>query len=146
MRAARVLLIDDDPAAVQSLQPVLHGIGCQLRCAAPDRGVLADIVHDPPDLVVLGINDGSTGWSLCGDLLALLDAPLFLLLTSRREADRIRGLQMGAVACVSKGTCSAVELAARLRATLRRAYPAQAGGEQGVGTQGLAKSGLGTGH
>lgn len=122
MKAVHVLLIDDDPATIQALQPALEGVGCRLRCAPPGPGVAADIGRDPPDLVVLGIGNGSRrDWALCRELLAHLEAPLFLLLASRQEADRIRGLQMGAVGCISKGTCSATELVARLRAALRRA-------------------------
>lgn len=123
MKAARVLLIDDDPATIQAVQPALEGAGCALRCAAPGHGVLADAMRDPPDLVVLGINGGRRGWALCRELLGRVDAPLFLLLASRREADRIHGLQMGAVGCISKGTCTPVELVARLRAALRRSGP-----------------------
>jgi DNA-binding response OmpR family regulator len=133
MKAVRVLLVDDDPATIQAVQPALEGAGCHLRCAAPGRGVVADALRDPPDLIVLGINGDRRGWALCRELLAHVDAPLFLLLGSRREADRIRGLKMGAAGCVSKGTCSPIELVARLRAVLRRSGPPPEAGPQGDG-------------
>jgi two-component system KDP operon response regulator KdpE len=117
---ARVVLIDDDPDTVQTVQSALFRVDCTLQTAPPVRSAWATIVRARPDLIILGINDSENGWAFGQELLALCDAPLFLLLASRSEVDRVRGLDMGAVDCVSKTTCTPIELTARLRATLRR--------------------------
>jgi DNA-binding response OmpR family regulator len=115
-----VLLIDDDPSTTQTVRSALGRVDCSLRATTPARCSLAEIVREPPDLIILGINDPVDGWSFCDALLRVVDAPLVLLLASRSEADRVRGLDMGAAACISKSWCSPLELAARLRAILRR--------------------------
>ena len=52
--------------------------------------------------MILGINRPDPGWPFCRQFPKFRQAPLFLLLASDREADRVRGLQMGAADCLSK--------------------------------------------
>jgi two-component system KDP operon response regulator KdpE len=117
---ASILILDDDPATAQAMQPLLSQEGYRVDCLPPGPPALERVANDPPGLVLLGINDGVKGWRFCHQLLCRLGAPLILLLTSDRELDRVKGLSLGAADCLSKSTCGAMELLARIGAVLRR--------------------------
>src|SRR6266511_1118338 len=76
-----------------------------------------------PDLVLLDVMlpDGD-GRDLCRDLRARSDVPIIMLTARGEEVDRVVGLELGADDYVVK-PFSARELAARIRAILRRGRP-----------------------
>jgi DNA-binding response OmpR family regulator len=118
--AASILVIDDDPLTVTSLQSILRQEGYRVDGSPLGQPALHKLLRDEPNLVILGINRPDPGWPFCRQLLKLHHGPLFLLLASNRETDRVRGLQMGAADCLSKATYGNVELVARVHALLRR--------------------------
>jgi DNA-binding response OmpR family regulator len=117
---ASILILDDDLSTIRTVQPLLTQEGYRVDCMLPGAPALRHVADDPLRLVLLGINDGVQGWRFCLELLALLRAPLLLLLASDHELDRVRGLFLGAADCLSKGTFSSTELKARIGALLRR--------------------------
>ena len=116
---ARILLIDGDETIVESMQPVLTREGYWVDHALPHLNAIRKMLLDEPDLVILGVDPPEDGWQFCQQVLAFLEKPLLLLLSTEREADRIRGLTLGAADCVDK-SASMVELVARVKALLRR--------------------------
>jgi len=83
--------------------------------------------HDPPHLVILGLEKANGQWAFCRQLLDCFDGALFLLLNADTEAQRAKGLSMGATDCLGKPV-PIVEFTARVRAILRRDpnHPARA--------------------
>src|SRR6187402_2276255 len=116
---ARILLVEDEPAILESLAYVLGRDGFAVISAknAAEAGVLADGV----DLVVLDLMlpDGS-GFDLIRGWRATAHAMPIIVLSSRdAEADRVAALESGADDYVTK-PFSPREIVARVRAVLRR--------------------------
>jgi DNA-binding response OmpR family regulator len=93
----------------------------------PDgKGFLASLAADKPDLVVLDVMLPDTdGFEVCRRMRAdrnLSAIPVIILTARAEEADRILGLELGADDYVVK-PFSPKELAARVKAVLRRAAP-----------------------
>src|SRR5204862_1470625 len=86
--------------------------------------------RERPSLVVLDLMlPGMDGLSLCRWIRARSELPVIMLTARGEEADRIVGLEIGADDYVTK-PFSPRELAARVRAVLRRSSPAAAAGER----------------
>lgn len=117
--AAYVLLIDDDLALVESMQPVLASEGYRVECAAPNLKAIRKMLLDEPQLVILGVNPRQEGWQFCQRLLPFLPGALLLLLSADDEEGRMKGLRLGADDCLFKPV-AASELVARVRTLLRR--------------------------
>ena len=106
----------------------------------PDgRGFLASLRVEKPDLVVLDVMLPDTdGFAICRALRAdraNAGLPVIMLTARAEEADRVLGLELGADDYVVK-PFSPKELAARVKAVLRRSAPAAASSQIDVG-QGL---------
>jgi DNA-binding response OmpR family regulator len=116
--AASILLIDDDAATIQKVQPALRQDGYEVACAQPGMDAIRTVLVDQPDLVILGVNAQKNDWDFCSRLMTFLNHPLLLLLSTKSPVDRIKGFELGADDCMSKPVLI-VELAARTRALLR---------------------------
>ena len=90
------------------------------------KGFLSSLRSAKPDLVVLDIMLPDTdGFTICRSMRAdrgLASVPVIMLTARAEEADRILGLELGADDYVVK-PFSPKELAARVKAVLRRASP-----------------------
>jgi DNA-binding response OmpR family regulator len=115
----RVLIVDDDVELVDMLKAYLEGEGFHVEAvqgtAAVSRAISGDF-----DIVVLDIMmPRVSGLEILRCIHAHSAVPV-LMLTARGEgADRVRGLELGADDYVPK-PCTPRELAARIRAILRR--------------------------
>jgi DNA-binding response OmpR family regulator len=115
----RVLIVDDDVELVDMLKAYLEGEGFRVEAvqgtAAVGRAISGDF-----DIVVLDIMmPRVSGLEILRCIHAHSAVPV-LMLTARGEgADRVRGLELGADDYVPK-PCTPRELAARIRAILRR--------------------------
>ncbi len=103
----------------------------------PDgKGFLASLRAEKPDLVVLDVMLPDTdGFAICRALRAdRVNAalPVIMLTARAEEADRVLGLELGADDYVVK-PFSPKELAARVKAVLRRSAPAAASSQIDVG-------------
>ena len=116
--AASILLIDNDTATIQKVQPALRQDGYEVACAQPGTDAIRMVLVDQPDLVILGINSQQEDWEFCQRLMTFLNHPLLLLLSTKSQMDRIKGFELGADDCMIKPVVI-VELAARARALLR---------------------------
>jgi len=124
--AASILLIDDDTATIQEVQPALRRDGYEVACAQPGVDAIRTVLVDQPDLVILGINSQKEDREFCRRLMTFLDHPLLLLLSAESQMDPIKGFELGADDCMIKPVMI-VELAARARALLRRSAARTAG-------------------
>lgn len=117
----RVLVIEDDPAIRQGLVDALTFEGYEVRWAADAPRGLEAALQGRDDLILLDLMlPGGDGFDLLGELRRRAHGVPVIILTARgREADRVRGLKMGADDYVVK-PFSIRELLARAGAVLRR--------------------------
>jgi two-component system KDP operon response regulator KdpE len=116
---AKILVIDGNAATIKSVCSTLDGEGYQVDRIHPGVDAIRQVLIAEPDLVVLGLHPTAEGWRFCRQLLAFMDRPLLLLLSTAEKLDRARGLDLGADDCMLQPVL-AVELVARVRALLRR--------------------------
>lgn len=134
--AARVLVVDDDPALRELLRDYLGVSGFQVDEAEGGEQMRQRIAAAPPDIVVLDIMlPGEDGLSLARTLRRDSNLPILMLSARGDEIDRVVGLEVGADDYLAK-PFSPRELLARIRALLRRAgTAAQAGEATGMPTK-----------
>lgn len=123
--AAEVLIIDDDTRLSAMLADYLAASGFTIRTAATGNSGLQDIARRPPDAVILDVMlPDLDGFEICRRIRAKSSLPILMLTARGDETDRIVGLEIGADDYLPK-PFSPRELAARLKAILRRSHPAQ---------------------
>lgn len=116
-----VLLIDDDTALAELLAEYLGQEGFSVTHLADGRRALAEILATRAEAVVLDIMmPGVSGIEVLRRIRRESAVPVLMLTARGDEVDRIAGLDLGADDYMAK-PCSPGELAARLRAILRRA-------------------------
>ena len=101
----RVLIVDDEPNIVTSLQFLMKKGGFETSIARDGDAALSEVERFRPDLVLLDVNlphrDGfevcqtlrSTGWT---------DLKIVMLTAKGRETEVTKGLEVGADAYVTK--------------------------------------------
>lgn len=118
---ARVLVVDDAADTRLIVASALKGAGFEVDRADSGAAALAMVDRNPPDLVLLDIDmPGMSGLEVLTRLKATHAIPVILLTGLDRENDRVAGLDLGADDYITK-PFFAKELAARVRAALRRA-------------------------
>ena len=125
--AERILLIEDDRDIAGIVSSNLRDEGYRVEQAADGRTGLERALRDPPDLVILDLGLPLVdGMDVCRRIRSRDPSTPILMLTARSaEADRVRGLEIGADEYVVK-PFGVRELVARVRAVLRRAASAAA--------------------
>jgi DNA-binding response OmpR family regulator len=117
---AKILLVDPDATFCETLQFQLEREGYDALVAHDGVQGLELARTREPDLVIIEVNvPGLDGFSVCRMLRFESDIPIVILTTCQSEADRIRGLDLGADDYVIKPFLQG-ELLARIRALLRR--------------------------
>jgi two-component system response regulator RegX3 len=117
---SRVLIVDDEPALVDSVAYALRKEGFEVDCVADGEGALAAVEQASFDLVLLDLNLPSlSGIEVCRRLRAESAVPIIMLTARDSELDRVLGLEVGADDYVAK-PFSMAELVGRVRALLRR--------------------------
>jgi two-component system, OmpR family, phosphate regulon response regulator PhoB len=119
----RVLVVDDEPDITALVAYHLAKAGYRVSTAANGPEALKAAREERPDIVVLDVMlPGVSGYDVLAELRRLeetRDVGVILLTARREEADRIRGLSLGADDYLTK-PFSPAELALRVNAVLRR--------------------------
>ena len=128
----RILVVDDEPDITALVAYHLAKAGYRVSTAANGADALRAAREERPDIVVLDLMlPGLSGYEVLGELRKrdeTRDVGVILLTARREEADRIRGLSLGADDYLTK-PFSPHELALRVAALLRRlAAPAVSAG------------------
>jgi two-component system response regulator RegX3 len=120
MKAPRVLIVEDEAAIAAPLAAALRREGFTPRVAPSAAAALAEFSDWRPDAIVLDLMlpDGD-GRDLCRELRARSGVPIVMVTARSDPVDRVVGLELGADDYVVK-PFSSRELAARIRAVLRR--------------------------
>lgn len=117
---AELLIIEDDSNLRDAVELYLRATGYQVRKAVDGRDGLQELHARLPDLVILDIMmPGLDGWEVCRRIREQSEVPIIMLTARGQEAERVRGLQMGADDYVAK-PFSLRELEARVESVLRR--------------------------
>lgn len=117
----RLLVVEDEPKAVQWLAQGLGEAGFTVDTAVDGNDAVRKAMATAYDLVLLDIGlPGLDGWGVLRQLRGASDSAPVIVLTARDSIeDRVRGLEMGADDYIVK-PCTFPELLARVRAVLRR--------------------------
>ncbi|KWV95865.1 MULTISPECIES: phosphate regulon transcriptional regulator PhoB [unclassified Erythrobacter] len=136
MHAAKLLLVEDDPALSELLEYRFTNEGYQVRTTSDGDEALLLASEDVPDLVILDwMIEGTSGIEVCRRLRRdkeTAHVPIIMLTAREAEDDRVRGLDTGADDYLTK-PFSPRELLARVAAVMRRIRPALAGESIEVG-------------
>jgi DNA-binding response OmpR family regulator len=102
----RVLVVDDEPNIVMSLEFLMRRAGFEVAVARNGREALEALDGTPPDLLLLDVMMPEfDGYEVCERIRARPEwnATKIVMLTARgREVERERGLALGADAYVTK--------------------------------------------
>ena len=102
----RVLVVDDEPNIVMSLEFLMRRAGFEVGVARNGREALEALEGSPPDLLLLDVMMPEfDGYEVCERVRARPDwsGTKIVMLTARgREVERERGLSLGADAYVTK--------------------------------------------
>lgn len=120
----KILVVDDEPDALEVLGFKLREAGCTPVFAADGEKALAAVRADPPDLIVLDLMLPKVdGLEVCKILRRdpeTVAIPILMLTARAAEMDRVIGLELGADDYVTK-PYSPRELVLRIRKLLKRA-------------------------
>ena len=124
--AGTILVVDDEPAIREMIEFTLSQAGFSCAQAADTDEAEAEILHEPPDLIVLDwMLPGQSGIDFARRLRrdeVTRSIPIIMVTARGEEEDRVRGLRLGADDYVTK-PFSSRELVARVEAVLRRTRP-----------------------
>jgi DNA-binding response OmpR family regulator len=117
----RVLVVDDEPKYVYIMQLNLEDEGYEVLAAGDGQTAVELAASEEPDLIILDIRmPGLGGYEACQRIRQFSAVPIIMLTALAGEAEKIKGLDLGADDYVTK-PFSTDELLARVRAALRRA-------------------------
>jgi two-component system, OmpR family, response regulator RegX3 len=126
-----ILMVEDEESITVPLSEALEREGFDTEVARTVADALELAERVGPDLVLLDVMlpDGS-GYDVCRELRRDSRVPIIMLTARGEETDRIVGLELGADDYIVK-PFSAREVAARIRAVLRRADESAPGEQEG---------------
>jgi two-component system response regulator RegX3 len=117
----RVLIVEDEPALVESIRFTLESEGYEVLTASTGVEGLRQARDGNPSLVLLDLMlPGISGLDICRQIRQESDVPIVMVTAKDGEADKVLGLELGADDYITK-PFSTRELLARVRAHLRRA-------------------------
>ena len=121
--SASILVVDDEPNIVLSLEFLLKQAGFRVRTVSNGEAALAAIAQELPDLVLLDVMiPGRDGYAVCQEIRsnpAWRDMRIIMLTAKGGDIQREKGLSLGADEYVTK-PFSTRELVERVRRMLDR--------------------------
>jgi DNA-binding response OmpR family regulator len=115
-----VLVVEDEPEIAALMRDFLQADGFSVRLAR-DAEDAVEALRMEPDCVLLDVMlPGASGFELCREIRAGSDVPVLFLSARDGDADKLRGLGLGADDYIVKSATPA-EVVARVKAVLRRA-------------------------
>ena len=132
----RVLVVEDQDALQALLAYNLEASGFSVTTIGDGEEALVEAKVNPPDAMLLDWNlPGISGLQICKAARknkALRQTPILMITARDGEGDMIQALEAGADDYIIK-PFSILQLIARLRAVIRRAYPDHSGGGLDIG-------------
>src|SRR5689334_8640654 len=119
--AEGILIIEDEPEFAGLVELWLSRAGYRVAIARTGPDGLRRFYEERPDLIVLDVAvPGLDGWQLVERFREVSRIPILMVTAHGSEAERVRGLKLGADDYITK-PLSFPELMARVEAALRRA-------------------------
>ena len=122
-----ILIVDDDPRLIRFVRANLESVGYGVVVASEAGAALELLDREMPELAILDVMlPGLDGFDLCRRIRQSSAIPIIMLTAKAEEADKVKGLRVGADDYLTK-PFGVEELLARVEAVLRRArYPEEA--------------------
>ncbi len=121
VKKTTILTADDDPQLLRLIARTLQFEGYDVLTASDGKQALELIEQHAPDLVVLDVMmPKMDGFTVCQRVREFSSVPIIIVTARGQDQDKVRGLDLGADDYLTK-PFSVEELAARVRAVLRRA-------------------------
>lgn len=123
-----ILVVEDEPKLVRLLETSLRADGYEVWKAQDGQAALTVLRERFPDLIILdiGLPGEIDGYEVCRQVRRLSNIPTIILTAHAREADKLRGFEVGADDYVTK-PFSYPELRARVNAVLQRTLLTRSG-------------------
>jgi DNA-binding response OmpR family regulator len=119
-RKPTVMVVDDDIRMLRMMKRMLELEGFQVVMASGGDTALRVFEKEVPDLVLLDVMmPDLDGYSVCQRIREFSQVPIIMVTARDQDREKVEGLDKGADDYVTK-PFSASELAARVRAVLRR--------------------------
>jgi len=122
--ANKILVVDDEPNIVLSLEFLMKQAGFQVRTASDGEAALAAVAAEAPDLMLLDVMmPRKNGYEVCQAIRANPDwkgIRIIMLTAKGREVEREKGLALGADDYITK-PFSTQEVVERVRELLAEA-------------------------
>lgn len=123
MTDTRILVIEDEPMVAEVVERYLRRDGYDVRAVGDGSAGIDAFEAYQPDLIVLDLMlPGIDGMEVCRRVRASSATPIIMLTAKGEEVDKLVGLEVGADDYITK-PFSPRELAARVKAVLRRSTP-----------------------
>jgi DNA-binding response OmpR family regulator len=115
-----ILVVDDDPAIVELMRDFLEADGFQVEVVLSAASARSTLERVAVDCVLLDVMlPGEGGFELIRWIRRTRDVPVLFLSARGEDADKLRGLGLGADDYIVKSATPA-EVVARVKAVLRR--------------------------
>lgn len=120
-KAKKILIVEDEPSLIFTLQDTLENEGYQVFVAEEGNVALDIVKKENPDLMVLDLMlPGISGYDVCKKVRSMnYTFPIIMLTARDQEIDKVTGLNIGADDYMTK-PFGVKELLARIQARLRR--------------------------
>lgn len=104
--ASKILIVDDEPNIVLSLEFLMKKAGYEVRTAADGEAALEAITAECPDLILLDVMmPRKNGYEVCQAIRenpAWKDTRIIMLTAKGRDVEREKGLALGADDYITK--------------------------------------------
>jgi len=101
-----VLIVEDEPNIVLSLEFLMENAGYEVRVARDGRSALEEVTSNPPNIILLDVMlPDQDGFSVCELIRTnpdLQNVRILMLTAKGRDTDREKGLALGADAYITK--------------------------------------------
>ena len=92
-----ILVVDDEPVLLASLESCLQNEGFDVLGAASGEEALALLSEHPLDLIILDVGlPGESGFEVCRRVRAISDLPVIFLTAAHALSERLNGFDLGA--------------------------------------------------
>ncbi|MDR1158921.1 MAG: response regulator transcription factor [Oscillospiraceae bacterium] len=116
--AKKILVIEDDADIAEIERDFLEMNGFEAVCEAEGRKGMERALSGAFDLILLDLMlPGIDGYEICRNIRAKIDTPILMVTARVEDADKVRGLGLGADDYIAK-PFSPTELVARVKANI----------------------------
>jgi two-component system OmpR family response regulator len=137
----RIMVVEDDADIRDMLQRYLHSLGYAVAVAGDGVAAYRMMQAQSFDLILLDLMlPAGNGFDLCRRIRKTSDLRIIIVTARAEVADRVAGLELGADDYIGK-PFELAEMAARIRAVLRRGVPRETMSESGLRPDALSFAG-----